>query len=292
MSKILVTGATGQLAKCIKDVFSECADTLSVVYRTSSELDITDVATVFQEFKTTTYDYCINTAAYTHVDGAETNQETARSVNSEGAKHLAAACAKNNVVLIHISTDFVFDGSQSVPYIEEDATHALGVYGATKLEGEKTIRSLCPKHFIIRTSWLYSEYGSNFLKSMLEYGREEESLSIVFDQVGSPTYARDLAQILSLFVVREIDDYGTYHFSNEGVASWYDFAQAIFEINNISVRLLPIRSEAYPLPAQRPHFSVLDKSKIKKVLQIEIPHWRDSLLRASETLALKSKKST
>jgi len=287
MPKILVTGATGQLANCIKDVFSEYADTLSVVYRTSSELDISDAASVTKEFETEAYEYCINTAAYTHVDRAETDQELARMVNAEGARHLAQACAKSNVVLIHISTDFVFDGNQSVPYIEEDDTNALGVYGVTKLEGENAIRSICPKHFIVRTSWLYSEYGTNFLKSMLNNARERESFSVVFDQVGSPTYARDLANILTLFIQRKVDDYGTYHYSNEGVASWYDFAKAIFEINRVSVGLLPIRSEAYPLLAKRPHFSVFDKSKMKRVLQMAIPHWRDSLVRASEALASK-----
>ena len=284
MLKILVTGGNGQLASCIQMISSKYLDTHAFSYRSSSELNITDIAAVLREFESGAYDYCINTAAFTNVDGAEKDKDLADLVNRQGAKNLAEASNAFNVVLVHISTDFVFDGAQSVPYTEKDPTNALGSYGSSKLKGEQAISLICQKYFIIRTSWLYSEFGSNFLKSMLKYGRERNELSVVFDQIGTPTYAMDLAEVLVLFLKPNKADYGVYHYSNEGVASWYDFAKAIFEINGISVHLQPIRSDAYPLPAKRPSFSVLDKSKIKKALQIEIPYWRDSLIKASKAL--------
>ena len=284
MLKILVTGGNGQLANCIKEVSSQHLDTLTFIYKSSKELDITDKVAVFKEFEGGGYHFCINTAAYTNVDGAEKDQGKADLVNRVGPKNIAVACEKNDVVLVHISTDFVFDGGQSIPYKEQAVTNPLGVYGSSKLKGEQAVVSNCEKYFVIRTSWLYSEYGSNFMKSMLKYGRERESLSVVYDQIGTPTYAKDLAEVILLFVLNKIDDYGIYHYSNEGVASWYDFAKAIFDINDVVVQLLPIRTEAYPLPAKRPCFSVLDKSKIKNVLQIEIAYWRDSLKRACDDL--------
>lgn len=284
MPRILVTGGNGQLASCIKAIASKHLETLTFTYKTSSELNITDAAAILKEFETGGYDYCINTAAYNNVDGAEQDSDLADLVNHKGVKNLAEASKKYNVVLIHISTDFVFDGAQSIPYSESDQPNALGKYGRTKFMGESAIESICEEYFIIRTSWLYSEYGSNFLKSMLKYGKERDMVSVVYDQVGTPTYAMDLAEVLLLFLESNKVDYGVYHYSNEGVASWYDFAKAIFEINGISVHLQPIRSEAYPLPAKRPSFSVLDKSKIKKALQIEIPYWRDSLIKACKAL--------
>ncbi len=284
MLRILVTGGNGQLARCIRDVSPEHTDALVFVYKSSKELDITDKAAVFNEFEKGGYRFCVNTAAYTNVDGAEKNQGSAESVNHNGPENLAEACDKNNMVLIHISTDFVFDGGQGVPYREKDGTNPLGVYGATKLRGEQAVVSNCKKYFIIRTSWLYSEYGSNFLRSMLKYGSERDSLSLVYDQIGTPTYAKDLAEVILSFIIGEIDDYGVYHYSNEGVASWYDFAKAIFDVKGIAIKPIPIRTEAYPLLAKRPNFSVLDKTKIKNVLQIEIPYWRDSLLKACTAL--------
>ncbi|MGB5434248.1 MAG: dTDP-4-dehydrorhamnose reductase [Maribacter sp.] len=284
MLNILVTGGNGQLARCIKDASSKYPNALTFSFRSSSELNIADIAAVHKEFEMGGYHYCINTAAYTNVDGAEQDTELAHMINHRGAKNLAIACDTYNTVLIHISTDFVFDGTQNVPYTEMDPTNALGTYGSSKLMGEQAIASICKKYFIIRTSWLYSEYGSNFLKSMLQYGREREELSVVFDQIGTPTYAMDLAEVLLLFIQDKVADYGVYHYSNEGVASWYDFAKAIFDINGISVQLNPIRSDAYPRPAKRPSYSVLDKTKIKKTLQIDIPYWQDSLIKASKAL--------
>ncbi|WP_298506722.1 dTDP-4-dehydrorhamnose reductase [uncultured Maribacter sp.] len=285
MKKILVTGGDGQLARCIKDVSSKYAEDFTFVYRNSLELNIADEEAVSKELECGTYDYCINCAAYTHVDNAEKEKEKAISVNHIGSKNLAIACKKHGTMLLHISTDFVFNGIKRVPYTEEDIEEPLSVYGSTKLFGEKEIKNNTFKYFIIRTSWLYSEYGHNFMKSMLKLGKEKEELSVVNDQIGTPTYAKDLAEVLLLFIVKENTDYGIYNYSNEGTASWYDFATAIFEISNISVKVHPIPSKEYPLPAQRPNFSVLDKAKIKEALKIEIPNWKDSLLKACKTLS-------
>lgn len=284
MIHILVTGGNGQLANCIKEVSLNYALKMKFSFRSSEEVDITDPKSIDREFKAENYDYCINCAAYTNVDGAQTNFDLADKINRKGAKHLADACKANGVVLIHISTDFVFDGSKSLPYSEEDATNGLSVYGKTKLFGEKEIRDTWSDHFILRTSWLYSEYGNNFMKSMLKYGSERNELSIVYDQIGTPTYAKDLAETVLILIDKNIKSFGTYHYSNEGVASWYDFAKAIFEINNIPVKVIPIRSSEYPLPAKRPAYSVLDKSKIKKTVNLTVPYWRESLIQASKSL--------
>lgn len=284
MLKILVTGGNGQLASCIKEVSSKYVETLIFSYKTSTELNITDKDSVFKELEKGEYSYCINCAAYTNVDAAEKEKNAADLVNHLGPKNLALACKKYNSVLIHISTDFVFNGMQSLPYREKDAVQPLGIYGNTKLLGEQEIINNNSKYFILRTTWLYSEFGHNFMKSMLKLGKEKEQLSIVYDQVGTPTYAKDLAEVLLLFITKKSSAYGIYHYSNEGVASWYDFAMEIFKINKVQVDVLPIRSEEYPLPAKRPSFSVLDKAKIKEELQIEIPYWKDSLGKASEAL--------
>ncbi len=186
--------------------------------------------------------------------------------------------------LIHISTDFVFSGDNSLPYLENDKTNPLGVYGKTKLDGESKLVQNLDEFFIIRTSWLYSEFGNNFLKSMLKYGKEREELSVVFDQVGTPTYAIDLAEIIMKIIESKSEEYGIYHYSNEGVASWYDFAFNIFRLTGINCKLKPIRSQDYPSPAKRPAFSVLDKSKIKNTFQLEIPHWQESLSKAIQNI--------
>lgn len=284
MLKILVTGGNGQLASCIKEVSSNYTDALDFVFKSSSELDVSNTIAVEKVFTEHDFDFCINGAAFTDVDTAEVEKERSELVNREGAKHLALACEQHNSVLIHISTDFVFDGRQSTPYTEQDSTNPLSQYGKTKLLGEQEIQSICKKYFIVRTSWLYSEYGNNFLKSMLKYSGERDQLSVVFDQIGTPTYARDLADVLLIFIENSINDYGIYHYSNEGVASWYDFAKAIFEVNQIKVNLEPIRSFEYPRPAKRPSYSVLDKCKIKTTLDIRIPYWKESLINACKAL--------
>ncbi|TLF45142.1 dTDP-4-dehydrorhamnose reductase [Maribacter aurantiacus] len=286
--RVLVTGGSGQLGTTLGKSVSSVAETIEFVFASSKDLDITDDRSVTDYMKQGDFDYCVNCAAYTQVDKAEADSEKALLINQQGAKNLAKACHAGNIVLIHISTDFVFNGSKSSPYVETDRPSPLGIYGHSKFKGEQEVVRNMERYFIIRTSWLYSAYGHNFFKSMLKYGKEREELSVVFDQVGTPTSAHDLAGIILKIISEEIDTYGIYHFSNEGVASWYDFASAIFEINQIEVDLRPIRSKEYPTPAERPAFSVLDKEKIKKVLKMDIPHWRESLRAVSEILSKES----
>jgi len=276
MKQILVTGGKGQLAQCIKKQ-AENLEEYQFTFIDVDELDITKKAEIDRFFDENTTDWCINCAAYTAVDMAESQQDLAKQVNTTGAKYLAESAKKHSARYIQISTDFVFDGKQGSPYSETDKVAPLSVYGSTKLEGERVVAKVQPQHFIFRTSWLYSEYGHNFLKTMLRLASEREELNVVCDQIGTPTYAGDLAGVILKLITSESDAYGTYHFSNEGVASWYDFAHAIFNESGTKIKVSPIKSEAYHLPARRPSFSVMDKSKIKKELGIEIPHWRDSL---------------
>jgi len=274
--KILVTGASGQLGKTLKDVVEDEKD-LKCMFKSSTEMDITDFEAVHEELTTSSYAYCINCAAFTNVDLAETKTDKARLVNSTGARNLALSCKDSGTVLIHISTDFVFDGYLNVPYHEEDIARPIGFYGDTKYKGERAIINNLDEHFILRTSWLYSEHGTNFMKTMIRLGTERDELSVVYDQVGTPTYARDLAETVLTIIKAHSIEYGVYNFSNEGVASWYDFAKAIFDGFGIEVKLSPILSDQYPTPAERPKYSVLDKSKIKETFNLDIPHWRDSL---------------
>jgi dTDP-4-dehydrorhamnose reductase len=276
MKNILVTGGKGQLAACIKDVVKGISS-LNFIYADKLQLDITNIDSVLTFFKINKISYCINCAAYTAVDNAESDNKASEIVNVLGARNLAFACGANDAILIHISTDFVFDGSKTGLYSEDDKTNPLSVYGVTKLNGELAIKEVLKEHIIIRTSWLYSEHGNNFLKTMLKLGSERDNLNVVADQIGTPTYAGDLAKaILSLLEKKELK-FGTFHYSNEGVASWYDFAKAIFDISGLNVILSPIKSEAYPTPALRPSYSVMDKTKFKSTFLIEIPYWRDSL---------------
>ncbi|TDT46338.1 dTDP-4-dehydrorhamnose reductase [Maribacter spongiicola] len=284
MKNILVTGGNGQLATCLKEVSEEQGD-LNFLFVSSKQLDITDYNAVNDFFNKNDISYCINCAAYTAVDKAETDEANATKVNVDGARNLSKVCSLFNTILIHISTDFVFDGEKTSLYSEEDKETPICVYGQTKLKGEIAIAESWEKHIIIRTSWLYSEYGNNFLKTMLRLGSERDKLGVVVDQIGTPTYAVDLAKVIVAFIDKESIDFGTFHFSNEGVASWYDFAKSIFDISKTKVELAPIKSEAYPTPAKRPSFSVMDKSKIKNELDITIPYWRDSLKIALKNLS-------
>jgi dTDP-4-dehydrorhamnose reductase len=279
MINILVTGGNGQLAKCIIDLEKKHSN-LNIYYTDFPELDITNMEGLETFFKNYPIDYCINCAAYTAVDNAENDQENAFKVNELGVKNLANVCKSFNLTLIHISTDFVFNGNQSSIYNEEDVTNPISVYGETKLQGEIQIKKHLTKYFILRTSWLYSEHGNNFMKTMIKLSKERNQLSVVVDQIGTPTYATDLASIILQLISTNNNQYGIYHFSNEGVASWYDFAKAIFEEIGSEIKLVPIKSIEYPTLAKRPPFSVLDKTKIKRMLQIEIPYWRDSLRKA------------
>ena len=276
MKTILVTGGNGQLAKCIDEVSTEFSK-LQFIFKDLPEFDITNKEQTNSFFSKNKLDWCINCAAYTAVDKAEIDKEKAFETNVLGSKNIAMACKENHVELIHISTDFVFDGNSSKAYSEDDKTNPLGVYGLTKLKGEQEISSILKNYFIIRTSWLYSEYGHNFLKSMLDLAKDRNSISVVTDQIGSPTYAKDLALALCKIIENGNNNFGIYNYSNEGVASWYDFAKAIFDIKGLLIKTTPISTDEYPRPAKRPKFSVLDKTKIKQTFGMDIPYWRDSL---------------
>ncbi|GAA3777044.1 dTDP-4-dehydrorhamnose reductase [Corallibacter vietnamensis] len=280
---VLITGSNGQLATCIKDLERQHPN-LSFIYTNSSQLDLTNQEAINLFFETNKIDWCINCAAYTAVDKAETDTEKAFKVNEQGPKHLALACNNHNVKLIHVSTDFVFDGSKSSPYNEEDQTKPLGVYGTSKLQGELAIKDVMNAFFIVRTSWLYSEHGNNFMKTMLRLAQTNKELNIVADQVGTPTYAKDLAGALLRIITSNSNKYGVYHYSNEGVTSWYDFAKAIFDISEIEIKVNPIPSKEFPTPAKRPSYSVLDKQKIKENLNIETLYWRERLKTAIKNL--------
>lgn len=289
MKNILVTGGNGQLARCIKDVADSLTD-CEFIFADSSTLDITNKNQVTSFFDENQIDYCINCAAYTAVDKAEGDSDLAFSVNAGGPLNLANSCNENNTTLIHISTDFVFDGEQFCSYEERDTTNPVNVYGASKLKGEEFIQQNLSKYFIIRTSWLYSEYGNNFIKTMLRLGNERAELNVVSDQIGSPTYAKDLAKGILKIIETESNNYGIYHYSNRGKTSWYGFAKAIFEEVKIDIKLDPIKTVAYPTPAKRPPFSVLCTAKIEELLAIDIPYWNVSLksaLKNYKTLKVK-----
>lgn len=279
MIKVLVTGGNGQLAKSIHKVSAKYAD-LILVYTDIEELDITNQSELNSFFTDKKFDYCINCAAYTAVDNAETDIETAHKINVIGAQNLARVCSDFGAVLIHISTDFVFDGESDQLYKEEDHTSPVSVYGQTKLDGEKAIKSVFKNYFIIRTSWLYSEFGNNFMKTMIRLGNERDELSVVNDQIGTPTYAEDLANVILNIIDSHNQDFGLFHFSNEGAVSWCDFAKEIFLQEGIQLELNPIPTSNYPTPAKRPKYSVLDKTKIEKILNVKIFGWKDSLKRA------------
>lgn len=275
--KILVTGSNGQLGKCFQElVFHKYTD-LDVVFLNASELDITNQSQVENTFKSKNFDYCINCSAYTAVDKAETEKEKAFAVNAEGVKFLSQACDKYQTTFIHISTDFVFDGTKSTPYKETDTPNPINIYGLSKLTGENHIQEILERYFIIRTSWLYSEYGHNFVKTMLRLSKDKKQISVVGDQIGAPTYAKDLANMILDIIKNRQTAYGVYHYSNQGVASWYDFAKAIFDINNIEITLHKIKTEEFPTAAKRPSFSVLDTTKVQEQFKLKIPSWRDSL---------------
>ncbi|MDO3642702.1 dTDP-4-dehydrorhamnose reductase [Mucilaginibacter sp. L3T2-6] len=275
MKNILVFGASGQLGQCIKNVAAE--KNITPFFPDESEANILDTDALKRLFEQHRPGWIINCAAYTAVDKAEEEAEIAEKVNKTGAKNLAVLCKEYNAVLIHISTDFVFKGDISRPLKETDAASPISVYGQTKLDGELAVAAALDKHFIIRTGWLYSEYANNFVKTMLRLGSERSELKIIADQVGTPTYAIDLAGFILNIIENNSDAYGTYHYSNEGVTSWFDFARAVFDISGIKVKAIPIRTDEYITKASRPAYSVMDKSKAKQTFGIEIPYWRDSL---------------
>ncbi|KJF42018.1 dTDP-4-dehydrorhamnose reductase [Draconibacterium sediminis] len=274
--KILITGAYGQLGNELK-VLSKNYPKWEFVFTDVDSLDITDEDQVKSYFADNNFELVINCAAYTAVDKAESDFETAQKVNALAPKLLAKYSKAVGAKLIHVSTDYVFAGDAHLPYEETDVVAPNGAYGKTKLEGEQNCRAENPETVIIRTAWLYSTFGNNFVKTMLRLGKERGELGVVFDQVGSPTYAADLAEaILEIAESKEFVP-GVYHYSNEGVASWYDFALAIFELSGVDCKVKPVLSENFPTPAKRPAYSVLNKAKIKETYHLEVPYWRDSL---------------
>ncbi|MBD3863131.1 dTDP-4-dehydrorhamnose reductase [Olleya marilimosa] len=276
MKKILVTGSNGQLGSCIK-IKSKEQKTLDFVFLDSKGLDVTNSKQIDEVFSNNNFDYCINCAAYTAVDQAEDESDIAYNINTLGAKNLAEASKKYKVTLIHVSTDFVFNGQAQVAYKETDITNPLGVYGSTKLEGEKEIQSKLSEYYIIRTSWLYSEFKNNFLKTMLNLASKMDALGVVNDQFGSPTNANDLSEAILKIIISEKKEYGLYHFSNLGETTWYEFAKAIFDLTNTNIKLTPISTEQYKTKALRPKYSVLDKTKIIKTFDLKILNWEKSL---------------
>lgn len=279
---ILVTGANGQLGNEIKQAATDLQTPYTWLYTDADDLDITKEEEVTNFFTRHSIQFVINCAAYTAVDKAETEQEQAKRINTEAPKILATACALHNAKFIHISTDYVFDGKAYTPYKETDKPNPQSIYGATKLQGEQAALAAYTNTCIIRTSWLYSSYNNNFVKTMMRLGKERSELSVVFDQIGSPTYAKHLAYAILTIIERSATNTngfipGIYHFSNEGVCSWYDFAKEIFDTMQANVKLLPIESKDYPTPAARPHFSVMNKQKIKETYSLSISHWKDAL---------------
>ena len=283
---ILITGCNGQLGNEIQSLqgnfpnhrfFNTDIQNVCSSVRNYSQLDITDSAAVNAFVEEHNIEGIVNCAAFTAVDKAEEEETLCRLLNAEAPAILAKAMGERNGWIIHVSTDYVFDGTSHMPYTEDVATSPQSVYGKTKLDGERAVLELCKEAVVIRTAWLYSEYGKNFVKTMKTLGETRDSLSVVFDQIGTPTYALDLANTIITIVEKGIKP-GIYHFSNEGVTSWYDFTKAIHRIAGItSCHVSPIHTNEYPTPACRPAYSVLDKTKIKNVYGIQIPHWEESL---------------
>jgi dTDP-4-dehydrorhamnose reductase len=277
MSNIVVFGASGQLGQCLKTA-ANAQGLTSIFFPPESEANILDKDALRKILDTYKPAWSINCAAYTAVDKAEDEIDLARKINKTGAENLSDLCREYNSVFIHTSTDFVFKGDKAIPLEEEDIAEPINIYGLTKLEGEQAVTSKLEKYFILRTSWLYSEYGNNFVKTMLRLGSERPELRVIADQVGTPTYAMYLAESILNIISTNSTAYGLYHYSNEGVASWYDFAKAIFDISGSKVKTLPIKTSEYPTRAARPAYSVMSKAKIKQTFNIEIPYWRDSLI--------------
>lgn len=283
--RILVTGANGQLGNEMRRL-AEGANAARFVFTDVAELDITDLQAVRRCMDEKRISVVVNCAAYTNVDKAEDDAETADRINHKAVENLAVACRETGAVLIHVSTDYVFQGTGHLPCREEEATNPLGVYGKTKLAGEKAIENSGCRFLIFRTAWLYSSFGHNFVKTMRRLTAERERLSVVFDQVGTPTYAADLAaliyQVIATGKYREYQ--GIYHFSNEGVCSWYDFAKEIAALSGNDCDIIPCHSDEFPSKVKRPAFSVLDKTKVKKDFDYIIPYWKDSLVKCLNEL--------
>ena len=277
MKKILIIGGNGQLGNCFRKLAPEYEDRFEFDFTDSQTLNIIDrdqVSDYFYDFKP---DYCINASAYTAVDLAETESEKAFAVNSDGVGNLAEACAENKTIFIHISTDYVFDGETNISYSEDDFTNAQGVYGASKEKGEDLAMDLQPKTIILRTSWLYSEFNKNFVKTMLHLFEVKEELGIVDDQFGQPTNANDLAQAVMNIVEKQTKTYGIFHFSNYPETTWFNFAQKIADFSGSKIKLNPIKTSEFPTAAKRPKRSTMSLDKIEEVYKIEPKYWQNSL---------------
>lgn len=278
LKKTLVTGKDGQLGQSLLALKEEYPF-LDMTFVGRNELDLSSALSINNYFKERAFDVIINCAAYTAVDKAESETGQANKINHLAVKQLAEIAKQQECVLIHISTDYVFNGQNYKPYIETDESDPQSVYGDTKLKGELAIKVINPRGCIIRTSWVYSEFGNNFVKTMQRLGSERNLLNVIFDQIGTPTYAGDLANAILKIVSSDTPDVEneTYHFSNEGVCSWYDFAKAIFEESDVECAVNPIETKDYPTPAVRPHYSLMNKSKIKADFDLTIPYWKESL---------------
>ena len=289
MSNILITGSKGQLGSEIRELAEKkdyLASDMQCYFTDRDTLDITDQNALEDFCNVNHIDIIINCAAYTAVDKAEKDTGNADKINHKAVKYLSEIAKERQIKLVHISTDYVFDGMNYKPYTENDPTAPNGVYGSSKLAGEKAMIETGPKNsIIIRTSWVYSSFGANFVKTMLRLGKEKDTLGVIFDQVGTPTYAKDLAEaVLTILPKITNNRVEIYHYSNEGVCSWYDFAQEIFELSGTSCHINAIETKDYPTPAKRPHYSLLNKAKIKKTFMIEIPYWKTSLKTCLKTM--------
>ncbi len=276
MKKVLVTGANGQLGRCIKDAALAFPD-LDILFASKKALDIEDKNAILEFFRKNSFDYCINAAAYTNVEKAESEKEKAFRTNAEAVRNLAVQCKENNVVLIQISTDYVFDGKKREPYTEDDQTNPINVYGASKLKGEFYISEICERYFIFRTSWLYSQYGHNFLKTILKYYEEKPPLTITTEQTGTPTNANDLAKAMLGIITKESANYGLYHYSNTGEATWYDFAKEILKFSEQLDCTKLVKTDHYRTFAARPKYSVLNINKYSKTFNRDCIDWKLSL---------------
>lgn len=298
---ILVTGCNGQLGNCIREyhraeipvdfvvnnkfIFTD----INIKHEVNTDtirfakLDITNFEDIKALVKEEKVDLIINCAAYTNVDKAEDDYENAYLLNATAVENLAKAAKENNAKLIHISTDYVFNGTTYKPYTENEKTNPIGVYGYTKWSGEKLAQEILGDNLIIiRTAWLYSNFGKNFVRTMVNLGETKDEIKVIFDQIGTPTFAEDLAATILKIVLGDKWVGGIYHYTNEGVCSWYDFAKEIMDVYNLKCKVIPIHTDEYPTPALRPHYSVLDKTKIKETYGVEIPHWKDSLKECSK----------
>ena len=276
METILITGSNGQLGNEMRQIAKSYSQ-FNYIYTDIEELDICNKTNLDDFVKLNKVDFIVNCAAYTAVDKAENDTELCYKINFEAVKNIAEIASKHQIKVVHISTDYVFDGTNYIPYTEEEQVCPYTVYGKSKLAGEQTLIENCKDAIVIRTSWLYSSFGNNFVKTMIKLGKERDLLNVIFDQIGTPTYAADLADTIMKILIHENFTTGIYHFSNEGVCSWYDFTKSIHRISGINCNVKPIESKEYPTPTPRPHFSVLNKAKIKSTYGLNIPHWEESL---------------